>query len=244
MGAVGAAVPLDAAQAPCTLAESADARRSSSIRHRAARRTRGQFGNHLRRSRETGADRDERGRPCASGRQLAQAMAPLYERRTGPRKMALEPDLAPATVWNPLLPGVSHPSASGAGGNHFIRSADTHAPLPTNDADIAFASVAQLSRWIEPRQITSETADEHISGSAERFDPKLRCVITLTRDHALEQARQADAEIAAGKYRGPLHGIPWGAKDLLDTAGIPTTYGAEPYRDRVPKKDARGGASG
>ena len=54
----------------------------------------------------------------------------------------------------------------------------------------------------------------------QRFDPKLRCVITLAKDHALEQARQADKEIAAGKYRGPLHGIPWGAKDLLDTAGI------------------------
>ena len=63
-------------------------------------------------------------------------------------------------------------------------------------------------------------------------------MITLTRDHALEQARRADAEIAAGKYRGPLHGIPWGAKDLLDTAGIATTYGAEPYRNRVPEKDS------
>jgi Asp-tRNA(Asn)/Glu-tRNA(Gln) amidotransferase A subunit family amidase len=71
-----------------------------------------------------------------------------------------------------------------------------------------------------------------------RFDPKLRCVITLTEDHAMEQARAADREIAAGNYRGPLHGIPWGAKDLLDTAGIPTTYGAEPYRTRVPAKDA------
>ena len=63
-------------------------------------------------------------------------------------------------------------------------------------------------------------------------------MITLTREHALAQARRADAEIAAGQYRGPLHGIPWGAKDLLDTAGIPTTYGAEPYRNRVPKKDS------
>ena len=69
----------------------------------------------------------------------------------------------------------------------------------------------------------------------ERFDPKLRCVITLTREHALTQARQADTEIAAGHYHGPLHGIPWGAKDLLDTANIPTTYGAEPYKNRVPK---------
>jgi Asp-tRNA(Asn)/Glu-tRNA(Gln) amidotransferase A subunit family amidase len=63
-------------------------------------------------------------------------------------------------------------------------------------------------------------------------------VITLTREHALEQARAADAEIAYGHYRGPLHGIPWGAKDLLDTAGIATTYGAEPYRNRVPTEDS------
>jgi Asp-tRNA(Asn)/Glu-tRNA(Gln) amidotransferase A subunit family amidase len=63
-------------------------------------------------------------------------------------------------------------------------------------------------------------------------------VITVTRDLALAQARRADAEIAAGKYRGPLHGIPWGTKDLLDTKGIATTWGAEPYRDRVPDADA------
>jgi Asp-tRNA(Asn)/Glu-tRNA(Gln) amidotransferase A subunit family amidase len=72
----------------------------------------------------------------------------------------------------------------------------------------------------------------------ERFDPQLHCIITLTREHALEQARAADAEIANGHYRGPLHGIPWGAKDLLDTAGIPTTYGAEPFRNRVPKENS------
>ena len=63
-------------------------------------------------------------------------------------------------------------------------------------------------------------------------------MITLTRELALAQAKQADEEIAAGKYRGPLHGIPWGGKDLLDTAGIPTTYGAEPFRNRVPTEDA------
>src|SRR5947208_6188194 len=66
----------------------------------------------------------------------------------------------------------------------------------------------------------------------------LRCIITLTKDVALAQAKKADAEIAAGRYRGPLHGIPYGVKDLLDTAGIATTYGAEPYRNRVPAADA------
>jgi Asp-tRNA(Asn)/Glu-tRNA(Gln) amidotransferase A subunit family amidase len=110
--------------------------------------------------------------------------------------------------------------------------------LPANDEDIAFASVAQLSRWIEQRKLTSERLTGIYLDRLTRFDPKLRCVITLTREHAMVQAKQADEEIAAGKYRGPLHGIPWGAKDLLDTAGIPTTYGAEPFRNRVPTADA------
>jgi len=166
-----------------------------------------------------------------------EAMAPLYERRTGPRKVQLEAEVSPASVWNPVLPGISA-GDSGTEGNQFQRSADAHAPLPSNEADIAFASVAQLSRWIESRQITSERLTQIYLDRLKRFDPKLRCVITLTKDHALEQAQRADAEIAAGKYRGPLHGIPWGAKDLLDTAGIPTTYGAEPYRNRVPAKDS------
>src|SRR6202034_3069263 len=98
--------------------------------------------------------------------------------------------------------------------------------------------LSHLSRWIETRQITSERLTRLYLDRLQRFDPKLHCVITLTTDLALSQAQQADREIAAGHYRGPLHGIPWGGKDLLDTAGIRTTYGAEPFRDRVPKEDA------
>jgi len=98
--------------------------------------------------------------------------------------------------------------------------------------------LTHLSRWIETRQLTSERLTRIYLDRLQRFDPKLRCVITLTRDLALAQAQAADREIAAGHYRGPLHGIPWGAKDLLDTAGIATTYGAEPYRNRVPAEDA------
>jgi Asp-tRNA(Asn)/Glu-tRNA(Gln) amidotransferase A subunit family amidase len=161
-------------------------------------------------------------------------MAPLYERRTGPRKLAIEPSVAPATQWNPTLPGMTrHPAA-----NVFVRSTAGVASVPAKEEDIAFATVTQLSRWIESKQITSERLTEIYLGRIQRFDPKLHCVITLTREHALEQARQADKEIAAGKYRGPLHGIPWGAKDLLDTAGIATTWGAEPYRNRVPTSNA------
>ena len=161
-------------------------------------------------------------------------MAGLYERRTGPRKLVLEPTLAPATRWNPVLPG----QKSGPDRDRFVRSSGDPGPLPTRDEDIAFAPVTRLSRWIEGRKLTSERLTNIYLKRLEQFDPKLHCVITLTRDLALKQAKQADAEIAAGKYRGPLHGIPWGTKDLLDTAGIPTTYGAEPFRNRIPSDDA------
>jgi Asp-tRNA(Asn)/Glu-tRNA(Gln) amidotransferase A subunit family amidase len=162
-------------------------------------------------------------------------MAPVYERRVGPRKVELEETLAPATQWNPQLPGSKNPPSRE---NHFVRTADQHVPLPAEEAAIAFAPVTQLSRWIERRELTSERLTQIYIRRIEHLDPKLRCVITLAREHALEQARKADAEIASGHYRGPLHGIPWGAKDLLDTAGIPTTYGAEPYKNRVPSANS------
>jgi Asp-tRNA(Asn)/Glu-tRNA(Gln) amidotransferase A subunit family amidase len=162
------------------------------------------------------------------------SMAPLYERRTGPRKLAIESSVEPATQWNPAIPG----DHIGPDRNRFIRSKADPGPVPTNDADIAFAPVTQLSRWIETRSLTAERLTAIYLDRLQRFDPKLRCVITLTRDAALSQSKRADAEIAAGRYRGPLHGIPFGVKDLLDTAGIPTTYGAEPFRNRTPEADS------
>jgi Asp-tRNA(Asn)/Glu-tRNA(Gln) amidotransferase A subunit family amidase len=161
-------------------------------------------------------------------------LASVYERRTGPRKVALEPSVAPWSRYVSALPG----EHVGPQRDHFDRSKSDPGPLPSNDADIAFAPVTRLSRWIEQRKLTSERLTQIYLHRLEQFDPKLRCVITATRKLAMTQARKADQEIAAGKYRGPLHGIPWGGKDLLDTAGIPTTYGAEPYRNRIPKEDA------
>ncbi|MDP9007806.1 MAG: amidase [Pseudomonadota bacterium] len=163
-----------------------------------------------------------------------EAMAPLYERRTGPKKIRLEAALAPASRWEPNQYGQKARHSS----DRFVRTKIEPQSLPAADADIAFASVTQLSHWIETRQLSSERLTQIYLKRLERFDPKLRCVITPTRKLALEQAKRADAEIAAGKYRGPLHGIPWGAKDLLDTAGIATTYGAEPFKDRIPSADA------
>jgi Asp-tRNA(Asn)/Glu-tRNA(Gln) amidotransferase A subunit family amidase len=162
-------------------------------------------------------------------------MAPNYELRVGPRKLELEPSLQPATLWNPAIPQVG---AIHEGDGAFVRSQASGKPLPASEDEIAYAPVTQLSRWIESQAITSMRLTEIYLHRLERFDPQLHCVITLTREHALEQARNADKEIEAGRYRGPLHGIPWGAKDLLDTAGIPTTYGAEPYRNRVPENDS------
>jgi len=191
-----------------------------------------------------------------SGKDLAEAagnwrqsMAAVYERRVGPRKLAIGYDVAPATVWNPLMPKVQGveckrkaPEASGgyydAIGIDYAASLPEKLPLPAKDEDIAYAPVAHLSWWIMSKQITSERLTGIYLDRLERFNRELNCVITLTREHGLEQARAADKEIAAGKYRGPLHGIPWGAKDLLDTVGIRTTWGAEPFRDRVPVEDA------
>lgn len=162
------------------------------------------------------------------------SMAPVYERRTGPRKVDLDSGLAPYSQWNPVLPG-SRPLARA---DVFVGSGRDPGPLPAGDADIAFAPLWKLARWMQSRQLQSERLTALYLHRIQTFDPRLRSVITVVRDLAFEQARRADREIAAGHYRGPLHGIPWGPKDLLDTAGIRTTYGAEPFKDRVPATDA------
>ena len=161
-------------------------------------------------------------------------LAAVYERRSGPRKLALEAALAPATTWNPEISGVKIPVQH----DKFVRSAAASTSPPAKDEDIAFAPVTQLSRWIEKRQLTSARLTNIYLERLEKFNSQLRCAITITRELALKQAKKADSEIAQGKYRGPLHGIPFGVKDLLDTAGTPTTYGAEPYRNRVPSEDS------
>ncbi len=175
--------------------------------------------------------RDERTMAAESWQRT---LAAVYERRTGPRKVGVESSVAPYSQWNPVLPG----RKAGPAREIFTGSNSDPGPLPEREEDIAFAPVTRLSRWIEQRKLSSERLTQIYLRRIERFDAKLRCIITLTKDHALEQARKADAEIAAGNYRGPLHGIPWGGKDLLDTAGIRTTYGAEPFRARVPAADA------
>lgn len=162
------------------------------------------------------------------------SMAGLLERRTGPHRVPLGDCVAPATRWEPAAVDRTPPPAR----DRIARTPVDPGPVPSSEADLAYAPLTHLARWIETRQLTSVRLTELYLARLRRFDPRLRCVITLTAERAMNEARRADAEIAAGRYRGPLHGVPYGAKDLLDTAGIRTTYGAEPYRDRVPGADA------
>jgi len=175
---------------------------------------------------------------AAERQQAAQSwrtsLAPYLERRTGPRKVSLKDTDAPATLWHPLLRGIPEVQLR----DRFVRSRAENTSLPSSDEDIAFAPVTELSRWIESRKLTSERLTNIYLSRIQRLNPKIRSIITLTRDHALERAKAADVEIASGKYRGPLHGIPYGVKDLLDTKDIPTTYGAEPFRNRIPATDS------
>ena len=186
--------------------------------------------------RRSSAGDDDPGRARHGGRKLATAMAPLLERRVGPRKVALDPT---RRAGDALESGARRRDAPARRAIASCAATRDPAPLPAErrrhrlragDAAVALdrAATAHL-----------RAAHQHLPRSASSsFDPKLRCVITLTQELALAQAKKADAEIAAGKYRGPLHGIPYGVKDLLDTAGIATTYGAEPFRNRVPAADA------
>ncbi len=150
------------------------------------------------------------------------------------RKVPLPFALAPATRFDPLLPGMRRP----AGKSRFLRPRAAAARLPATDEDLAFAPVADLSRFIRARELTSVRLTRLCLERLKRFQPRLLCTITILEEAALREAAAADRDLAAGRWRGPLHGIPYGAKDLLDTAGTATTFGAEPFQDRVPERDA------
>ena len=149
-----------------------------------------------------------------------------YERLRG---VALDNSIPPA-LWFEPVPGASAAPAARGSVEPFEWAA---ARRPSSDDDLAFAPVTELAALIRSRQISSVELTRIYLDRLRRYDPLLRCVITLTEALALEQAARADSEIARGLYRGPLHGIPWGAKDLLAVPGYRTTWGSVPYKEQM-----------
>ena len=143
-------------------------------------------------------------------------------------------DVPPAILFNPIPVGMRFETQR----RKFKLSPPGKVKLPACLDDLAFYSVGELAALIKTRQITSERLTRFYLERLKKYGPKLECVVTLTEDLALRQARRADEEIAAGKYRGPLHGIPYGAKDLLAVKGIRTTWGTAAFTNQVFDYDA------
>lgn len=154
-------------------------------------------------------------------------------RETARRTVDLGNALNPACTFEPLLPGMTVPKRE-----RIRRPAPSRRRLPASDVDIAFAPLTDLSAWLKTRKITSQRLTELYLSRLKEHDGRLEAVVTLTEELAMAQARRADRELARGAWRGPLHGVPWGAKDLLDTRGIATTWGAATYAGRLPTTDA------
>ena len=150
-------------------------------------------------------------------------------------KIPLPNSVAPAIVFDPMPVGKSPPLNTKRA---MVRSPVSARSLPASEEEIAFLPVTELSELIRRGKLKPTRLTEIYLNRIKKYDPVLRCVITLTEERALAQAKQADADIARGNYRGPLHGIPWGAKDLLAVKGYKTTWGAGPYKEQVIDEDA------
>ena len=154
----------------------------------------------------------------------------------GLRKIDVPYGTEPAFVFHPGLPD-RVPIKGPASFRTTIGKAH-RARRPQNLADLAFYRITELAPLVRSRSVTSTDLAKMYIERMKRYSPKLLCLITLTEDLALERAAEADKEIRSGHYKGPLHGIPFGVKDLFDTKGILTTWGAEPFEKRVPDDDA------
>jgi Asp-tRNA(Asn)/Glu-tRNA(Gln) amidotransferase A subunit family amidase len=155
------------------------------------------------------------------------------------RELHLPNSVAPAFVFDPVPPGmVLHTAKLPMRISVAPKAAGTALVGEEATESLAFKSVRELAELVRTRKVTSTQLTKMYVGRLKRLDPMLHCVITLTEDRALKQAAAADAEIAAGKYRSPLHGIPWGAKDLLAVKGYPTTWGAGGFEQQQFDEDA------
>src|SRR5262249_1847799 len=152
---------------------------------------------------------------------------------TALRKLEVPLDTETAFSFHPALPGRKFSSGPGS-----LKLRKTQPAVHQAPEQLAFAPVTELAALIRTRQVSSVELTRMYLDRLKRYGPKLYCTVTLTEELAMSQAEKADSEIKSGRYRGPLHGIPWGAKDLLATRGIKTTWGAEPYKDQVIDHDA------
>ncbi len=152
------------------------------------------------------------------------------------RKIDVPYDVEPAFTFHPGLPG----RAAGNGPARYSTTIPVAAAAkaPKNLEDLAFLPVTDLAPLVRSRAVTSTDLTKMYLARMKRHSPSLLCLVTLTEELALERAAAADKEIGAGHYRGPLHGIPFGVKDLFDTKGILTAWGAEPFQKRIPDRDA------
>src|SRR5467141_4329600 len=143
----------------------------------------------------------------------------------------------PALIFDPVLPGMKFETERKP--MRISKAPSTVASgAPKNLEDLAFASVRELAELVRTKKVSSLALTEMYLGRMKKYGPTLKFAVTLTEERALAQAKQADAEIAAGKYRGPLHGLPWGAKDLLATKGVRTTWGAGGFESQMIDEDA------
>jgi Asp-tRNA(Asn)/Glu-tRNA(Gln) amidotransferase A subunit family amidase len=159
---------------------------------------------------------------------VAAALSRGLADRAAARKTELPNHVPPAFQFNPT-PG--EPPANGGRGT--VTAPVVELKKPDAEDDLAFSTVAQLAHLIRTKQVSSVELTKLYLERLQKYDPALLCVVTLTDDLALRQARQADEELAAGLYRGPLHGIPWGAKDLIAYPGYKTTWGAGHYKEQT-----------
>lgn len=150
------------------------------------------------------------------------------------REIDIDQNVAPPLYFSPVVPGQRLSDER----RPFRPSPSPAVTRPSNLEDAAFWPVTHLGALVASGQVTSVELTRMYLGRLRRYDPVLECVVTLTEELALEEAERADTEIAAGRYRGPLHGIPWGAKDIIAKRGYPTTWGSEAYRDQVLDYDA------
>ncbi|HSL81799.1 MAG TPA: amidase, partial [Thermoanaerobaculia bacterium] len=172
-------------------------------------------------------------------RLMLEGLAELREDYAAIRAVPLDNAVPPAFVFDPEAAAGRAAPASAPRPARRARPGPVELPADLSKASaLAFQPVAVLARLLETRRITSVELTRLCLERLRRFDPVLHCIVTLTEDRALTRAEQADREIAAGRYRSPLHGIPWGAKDLIAVAGYPTTWGAMPFRDQVLPEDA------